>query len=137
MDKFAHAWGNWVTQNRVLTLVLTLALAIAAATGGQFLTFTNDYRVFFAGENKQLMAFEDLQNTYSKNDNTLFVIAPKDGEVCIALGQFLRTPHNAYAFVAGGKSVDPAGGIAEECRQLSQSIMTRKQVNQQRHGKRG
>ena len=81
MDKFAHAWGNWVTQNRVLTLVLTLALAIAAATGGQFLTFTNDYRVFFAGENKQLMAFEDLQNTYSKNDNTLFVIAPKDGEV--------------------------------------------------------
>ena len=81
MDKFAQAWGNWVTKNRIVTLLLSLLVAIATAAGGQFLTFTNDYRVFFSGENKHLMAFEDLQNTYSKNDNALFVIAPKDGEI--------------------------------------------------------
>ena len=81
MDKFSQAWGNWVTKNRIVTLLLSLLVAIATAAGGQFLTFTNDYRVFFAGENKHLMAFEDLQNTYSKNDNALFVIAPKDGKI--------------------------------------------------------
>jgi uncharacterized protein len=45
------------------------------------LTFTNDYRVFFSKENPQLLAFENLQDTYSKNDNIMMVLVPKDGNV--------------------------------------------------------
>ncbi|NKB77106.1 MAG: MMPL family transporter [Gammaproteobacteria bacterium] len=81
MEKFAEAWGDWVTKNRLVTLLISLAVAISAAFGAQFLTFTNDYRVFFSGDDKHLMAFEDLQNTFSKNDNALFVIAPDDEKV--------------------------------------------------------
>ena len=36
------------------------------------------------GDNPQLTAFETLQNVYTKNDNVLFVIAPKDGKVFTA-----------------------------------------------------
>ena len=81
MEQFAIKWGQWVTRNRVATLVLSLLVAMAAAAGGQFLTFTNDYRVFFSGDDPHLLAFENLQDTYTKNDNVLFVIEPADGQV--------------------------------------------------------
>ncbi|MBT6596183.1 MAG: MMPL family transporter, partial [Nitrospina sp.] len=40
-----------------------------------------DYRVFFSKDNPQLLAFETLQNTYTKNDNVMFAVEPKDGKV--------------------------------------------------------
>ncbi len=81
MESLAIAWGRFVTRHRVLTLLLSLAVALGAAAGGQFLSFTNDYRVFFSGDDPHLVAFENLQDTYTKNDNVLFVMAPEDGEV--------------------------------------------------------
>jgi predicted RND superfamily exporter protein len=81
MEKFSTQWGLWITQNRVLTLTIALSIAIGSAFGGQFLSFTNDYRVFFSGDDPHLQAFEELQNTYTKNDNVLFVIAPGDENV--------------------------------------------------------
>ena len=81
MEQFAIKWGKWVTHHRFLTIFLSLAVAMAAAAGGQFLSFTNDYRVFFSGDDPHLLAFEDLQDTYTKNDNVLFVISPNDGKV--------------------------------------------------------
>ena len=50
-------------------------------SGGQHLAFNNDYRVFFSADNPELLAFEKLQRTYTKIDNVLFAIAPRDGEV--------------------------------------------------------
>jgi len=81
MEIFATKWGIWVTRNRALTLVISLAVMLLAASGGRFLSFTNDYRVFFSGDDPHLLAFEELQDTYTKNDNVLFVIAPQDGKV--------------------------------------------------------
>ena len=81
MEQFATNWGNWVTRNRVTSLIIALVVAMGAASGGQFLGFTNDYRVFFSGDDPHLLAFENLQDTYTKNDNVLFVIAPDDGKV--------------------------------------------------------
>ena len=71
MDRFSLAWGRWVTQYRAATIALSLLLAFGVASGGQFLTFTNDYRVFFGSENAHLQAFEELQDIFSKNDNAL------------------------------------------------------------------
>ncbi len=52
-----------------------------SASGGRFLGFSTDYRVFFSEDNPQLNAFETLQNTYTKNDNVLVAIEPKQGGV--------------------------------------------------------
>ena len=81
MERFSVQWGQWVTQQRGLTITLAMLVALAAAFGGQFLSFTNDYRVFFGSENTHLKAFEELQNTFSKNDNILLVLAPHNGKV--------------------------------------------------------
>lgn len=66
---------------RWLVVLLTLVWVFAAASGVRFLSFTNDYRIFFSEENPQLQAFDNLQNTYNKNDNALLVITPKSGNV--------------------------------------------------------
>lgn len=62
-------------------LILTLLVVMAAGSGGRFIEFTNDYRVFFSEENPELQAFEAMQNIYTKTDNVLFVIAPQQGDV--------------------------------------------------------
>tara|TARA_X000000950_G_scaffold125384_2_gene156903 strand:+ start:501 stop:2753 length:2253 start_codon:yes stop_codon:yes gene_type:complete len=52
---------------------------MAAAAGGQFLYFDNDYRTFFGKDNPQLQAFEEIQKTYTKIDNVLFAFEPVEG----------------------------------------------------------
>jgi len=69
---------------RWVWFVAALLLAALAVSGVKFLSFSNDYRIFFGKENPQLLAFENLQNTYTKSDNVLFVLAPSDGKVFTA-----------------------------------------------------
>lgn len=75
------AFFDSVIRLRWLVILCTLLLVAAIGSGGRFLVFSNDYRMFFSEENPQLRAFEALQDTYTKNDNVLFVVAPKDGRV--------------------------------------------------------
>lgn len=77
MNNFAE----WIVRFRWWVIVATLLVVVASAGGMGFLEFSNDYRVFFSKQNPELDAFESLQNTYAKNDNVLFVIAPRDGKV--------------------------------------------------------
>ncbi len=81
MDTLAIKWSGWVTSHRVATIVIALFVAICAALGVRYLGFTNDYRVFFSGDDPHLLAFENLQDTYTRNDSVLFVIAPQEGGV--------------------------------------------------------
>jgi predicted RND superfamily exporter protein len=75
------SYSKWILRWRYPVLFATIMLVALAASGGRFLTFKTDYRVFFSEDNPQLRAFEELQNTYTKTDNVLFVLAPKDGKV--------------------------------------------------------
>jgi predicted RND superfamily exporter protein len=81
MDKLGNLIGAWVIEHRVLSIVISVIIALSAAAGGKNLVFTNDYRVFFSGDDPTLLAFESMQETYSKNDNALIALAPDDGVV--------------------------------------------------------
>ncbi|MEW8200984.1 MAG: MMPL family transporter [Candidatus Thiodiazotropha endolucinida] len=76
-----ESFFRFVLNNRLLVIFLAVTISLLMGSGIQHLAFSNDYRMFFSEENPQLKAFEQLQNTYTKNDNVLFVIAPKDGKV--------------------------------------------------------
>ena len=77
LDSYIHGVIRW----RYIVILIVIALATWAGSGTRFLQFKSDYRIFFSQDNPQLVAFEKLQNTYTKNDNVLFVVAPKDGRV--------------------------------------------------------
>ncbi len=72
---------RFILQHRLLVVLTTLVLTLLMGSGMQRLQFSNDYRMFFSTDNPQLRAFEQLQNTYTKNDNLLFVVVPDDGKV--------------------------------------------------------
>lgn len=76
-----EAYARWLMRWRWPVLIASTLLVLLVASGGRFLVFENDYRIFFSEENPQLTAFEKLQDTYTKNDNVLFVLAPKNGDV--------------------------------------------------------
>ncbi len=81
MHEFEARFGHWIIRYRWAVIALTLIGVFIAASGGSRVVFSDDYRVFFAPENPQLQAFEALEATYTKNDNVLIVLAPKDGDV--------------------------------------------------------
>lgn len=81
MQMLKDKYIDWLLAHRWLVIFLVLIAIVTSAIGVKKLYFTSDYRIFFSEENPQLQAFEALQDTYTKNDNILFVIAPKDGKV--------------------------------------------------------
>jgi len=74
-------YAEQVLKFRWLIIVLSILAILGAATGGKNLFFNNDYRIFFSPEDEHLKAFEKIQDTYTKNDSVLMVIAPDDGVV--------------------------------------------------------
>ena len=74
-------YANIVVRYRWIFLVLMLAAVMLSGMGAKNLHFNNDYRIFFSPDDPHLKAFENLQDTYTKNDNALMVLAPKDGNV--------------------------------------------------------
>lgn len=81
---FEQILGEWVVRHRWWIIFISLFTVIAAASGARFLTISNDTRVFFSEENPQLQALEAMENTYSRIDNVLFAITPKEGSVFTA-----------------------------------------------------
>lgn len=81
MHEFERRFGELVIQYRWLVIIGCLLLVGLMASGAKNLSMTTNYRVFFSEDNPQRMAFEALENTYAKNDNVMFVIAPEDGVV--------------------------------------------------------
>ena len=76
-----ETYAKLVIRWRYALIILTLLSVGIIGSGARFLHFTNDYRVFFGEDNPQLAAFENLQDTYTKNDNILIMVLPEDGQV--------------------------------------------------------
>lgn len=71
----------WVTEYPWWTLFTTLLICTLLSLGCKNLTIKNDYRIFFGKDNPQLLAFERMQDTYTKNDNVMLIVEPETGDV--------------------------------------------------------
>ena len=74
-------YSDWVIRWRYLVVIASIATVFMFTAGGKNLVFTNDYRYFFSEDNPQLIEFETLQDTYTKNDNVFIMLEPKNGDV--------------------------------------------------------
>jgi len=77
-DNFAVVFSNYVLRHRFITLLTVIAIVFSSAYGAQFLGFNTNYRAFFSADNPQLKDFEELQSVYTKTDNVMFVLKPKN-----------------------------------------------------------
>ena len=81
IDKFTIKYADWVIRHRSLVIALIMIAFMVSVSGIHKLEFSNNYRMFFSKENPELIAFDNLQTTYTKNDNILFVVQPADGTI--------------------------------------------------------
>lgn len=81
MHELEQKFAQTVVHRRWWIILVSLVLVVVAASGARHLSFTTSYRVYFGPEDPQRVAFEQLENTYVKDDNIMFVLAPKSGQV--------------------------------------------------------
>ena len=74
-------YAQGVIRFRWLIVIVSIVVVMGFAAGAKNLAFTDDYRAFFHPDNPQLAAFEEMQATYDKSDNILFVLTPANGDV--------------------------------------------------------
>ncbi|MDH5327085.1 MAG: efflux RND transporter permease subunit [Gammaproteobacteria bacterium] len=74
-------YSRWVVSHPWKVMLITLLTVLMAASGLRLFSLTTSYRVFFSHDNPQLVAFEQLEKNFTKNDNIMFMVIPKDGKV--------------------------------------------------------
>ncbi|NQZ32201.1 MAG: MMPL family transporter [Oceanospirillaceae bacterium] len=72
---------NFALNRPWIVLLISIILVMGTAYGAKNLVFKGDYKVFFSDENPQLTDFEAMQEIYSKSDNAVFILEPKNGDV--------------------------------------------------------
>ena len=77
--KWVIRFAELVISKRWLVIGVTVSTMVLAAIGVFLLEFAADYRIFFDDDNPQLLALDELEQTYGKSDNVAFLIVPKDG----------------------------------------------------------
>lgn len=70
-----------VIRFRWLIILASILLTALMAMGLQNLAFNPDSRVFFSEQNPQLVALEELENTFVKNENIYIALQAKQGDV--------------------------------------------------------
>ncbi len=89
----ARQYAEFIIRFKWLSILCSILWVMLMGAGAQYLTFVNDYRVFFGEENPQLVAFELMQDTYSRSDNGTLLLVPQSGEV------FTRSTLEAVAWL--------------------------------------
>lgn len=70
-----------IIQYRWLIIISSVLLAVLMANGMKNLAFNPDSRVFFSQQNPQLVALEELENTFTKSENIYIAVSPEQGDV--------------------------------------------------------
>ena len=71
-----HRYTNNIIQYHKWIIFITLLFVLVLGAGAKNLTATSDFRIYFSEDNPQLVAFENLEETYGKQDTLSFFIQP-------------------------------------------------------------
>ena len=84
MTHIENSYGRWVVRYRWWIILLTIPAVAAATLGIPRLSISNDTRVFFGAQNPDYQRLQVFENTYSREQNVFFVVAPRDSNVFTA-----------------------------------------------------
>lgn len=80
-EELTVRYTQWVLRWRWTIILLTLLASAVTAYGFRYFVLDNDYRVFFSHDDPKLVAYEELQNAYTKDETLFFIFTSKSGEV--------------------------------------------------------
>ncbi len=83
-EDIVSKYTRWIIRRRWWVLASAFVVAVAAGAGVRNLGLSTDYRTYFSDDNPDLVAYEEIENIYTRNDNVLFIIKPRDGDVFTA-----------------------------------------------------
>ena len=72
---------EFLLRRRYWLAVASLLLTGLIAMGGKNLYYETDYKIYFEDDEPQLVAHEEMQDTYTKTDNLAFMLRPEEGTV--------------------------------------------------------
>lgn len=72
---------RWIIAQSKWIASLSILAVLIISFGASKLTFTSDFRAYFGPENPQLLAFEQMERTFSKQENVYFYIHAKEGDL--------------------------------------------------------
>lgn len=72
-------YTRWITHHPLWMMLFSLILLTGAGIGIGQLSFKSDLRIYFDKNNPQIAALDHMEKTYTKPDNVLFVLAPRNG----------------------------------------------------------
>jgi uncharacterized protein len=81
MTRLERNFGPWVIRHRWPILAIAVVVVALCGLGLPRLKIDNNTRAFFGPRNPQYQALAAFEKTYSNEQNVVFVIAPKDGNV--------------------------------------------------------
>ena len=80
-QRFESRFPRLIIRHRWLIIAASVLLVALAAAGTRHLAFTSSYRNYFGPTDPHRVAFDRVENTYTKEDSVLLVLAPKSGQV--------------------------------------------------------
>jgi predicted RND superfamily exporter protein len=72
---------RWIILQRKWIASLSFLLVLVVSFGASKLTFSSDFRTYFGPNNPQLLAFEEMERTFSKQENIYFYLHAKKGDL--------------------------------------------------------
>lgn len=78
-DETAERFIAAVTARPYLTVALSLVVVIGLGYGAKYLTFSNDYKMFFSKTSPLVQNYEELQKTYSNDDAIVIGVGSEAG----------------------------------------------------------
>ncbi|GGD04046.1 efflux RND transporter permease subunit [Hyunsoonleella pacifica] len=80
LNIFAISWAEFIIKYKWAVLFASVLLVIGIASQGK-MEFDGDYHTYFSDDNPELLAFDGLQEKYTKDDNAFIVLTAKNGDI--------------------------------------------------------
>jgi len=80
-NRYLPTYARWIIRRRWWVILASLLLVGAAAIALPRLQTTDDFRVYFGPQNPELLAYNALEETYTKTDTILIVLQPQDKKI--------------------------------------------------------
>ncbi len=73
--------ADFLVRHRLLCFCASIIFIGVSCLGFAKIHYVSDYKIFFAPDDPNLAAFEDLENTFSKVESVIFFVSPKNKDM--------------------------------------------------------